>query len=221
MSARASQTTWTRSDHDDIDPELLQKTQAYLETRRLRQPMSSSLSEAWEQFYSTYNQILRHLAVACGVRPAELDECVQEVWATLVAKLGTFHHDSQRGRFTSWLYILVHSKAADLVRARTRHPTEQLAHATAAELRGREADPAVEYAERCDQSRVRDALDGLRKQISDPDYSILRMHWLEGRPLQEIAAVLNLTPGQVWTRHHRVKSRLRLLLNSYAHQGVA
>jgi RNA polymerase sigma factor (sigma-70 family) len=80
----------------------------------------------------------------------DLDDCVQEVWAELVTLLRVLRYDPRRGRFRTWLYTIVHSRATDLLRRRLRHPADGLG-ARAAALGSREGDP---------RSRVRAAEPG-------------------------------------------------------------
>ena len=56
------------------------------------------------------------------------------------------------------------------------------------------------------RSHVHQVLGELAKQIPERNYRVLYMHWIEGRPMPEIARVLNLSIEQVWTRHHRANT---------------
>ena len=193
---------------DDIDPQLLQNAQAYLESQLCRQTPPLPLVEAWEDFYDTYDPVIRSYAVSCGAPAADLDDCTQEVWTTLVTKLGGFRYDPPRCRFLSWLYTLVHSKATDLHRSKTRHPTESLTSAGEAELYVSDMDPVAEYEQRRRQALVNAALDELRKQVSERNYRVLYMRSVEGRTVAETAAALGLEPEQVRLLHYRLKQKL-------------
>jgi RNA polymerase sigma-70 factor (ECF subfamily) len=165
------------------------------------------LAEAWGQFYRTYDPLLRRFAHACRVPPADLNDCLQEVWADLVRKLPAFRYDPGRGRFESWLWAFVHGEAADLLRRRARRLTECLDSQEGASLGGRDADPATDYERQCQQEAVRHVLDRLRNQVPACSYQAFSMRWVEGRTVAEIAAALHLTSEQVWWRLHRVKDR--------------
>ena len=192
----------------DIDPQLLQDAQAYLKSQLCRQIPPLPLVEAWEEFYDTYDPVIRSYAASCGTPPADLDDCTQEVWTTLVTKLRDFQYDPLRSRFLSWLYTLVHSKATDLHRSRTRHPTESLTPVREAELYGSDKDPVAEYEQRRRQAMVNGALDELRKQVSERNYRVLHMRSVEGCTVAETAAALELEPEQVRLLHHRLKQKL-------------
>jgi RNA polymerase sigma factor (sigma-70 family) len=196
----------------DIDPGLLRDTQLYLEYRCRRQPALRAMRQAWDRFYRIYAPLLRRFALRYRLQPAELEDCLQEVWRELVVQLRTFRYDPGRGRFDAWLHTLVRSKATDLVRRGRRHPTESL-HCYAEErLLGRDVDPATIYEHRCQQELVRYALTKLRRRVSPYDYQLFDLKWIKGWTVAEIASSLDLTPEHVSRRLHRVKKKLRSLI---------
>ena len=195
----------------DIDPVLLQNTRSYLVGRLLKLNPKGELLTAWEQFYRIYNPVLRRFAIRCYVPKASLDDCIQQVWFELVRKLRDFKFDPARGRFSSWLYRLVRSRAIDLLRNETSHATETLPAQAAARLPSREADPAISYECRSQREAVHGVLAELQKQISERSYRVLHLRWIEGRTVTETAACLGLKPAQVWCHEHRMKQKfLRL-----------
>src|SRR4029079_8156696 len=60
--------------------ELLGLTQEFLRSEVRRQAPDSLLSTVWDEFYRVYNELLRRFAVARGLRGADVDDCLQEVW---------------------------------------------------------------------------------------------------------------------------------------------
>ncbi len=219
MSAPIARASGISSAPGDIDPGLLQKTQLYLACLSRRQTPGSPLSEAWDRFYRIIDPVIRRFASGCGAAAPDLDDCAQEVWTTLVTHLRDFHLDPRRGRFLSWLYTLVRSKAADQVRGRARHPAANLTHAAGAELRGPDADPAAEYEMHRQQTLVHAVLDELRQQVSERSYRVVYLRWIEGRTIPEIAAALNLTPQQVRFRSHRMKQKFHILFDLCTRNG--
>jgi RNA polymerase sigma factor (sigma-70 family) len=219
MSSPFCQAAGSRPAKHDIDRDLLQKTQAYLECQSKRLPADWPLRKAWEQFYDAYAPLIRRFAAGCGVRNVDLDDCVQQVLIEVVRRLGNFRHDPERARFRSWLYALVHRRAADLLRYRLRHPTEPLSEVAAAELRARDGDPAAAYERQRQRATVRRVLADLNRRISILDYCVFHMRWMEGRSVPEVAIALGLTPAQVSRRSYRVKQKFRRLFDLYTGQA--
>jgi RNA polymerase sigma factor (sigma-70 family) len=215
MTDHLSHPSAVASPPEDVDPELLRHTQDYLECRSSRAAPPRASRAAWEEFYRLYDPVIRRFALVHGASGADLNDCVQEVWTTLLAKLSDFRYDPGRGLFLSWLYTLVGSKATDLIRQKTRHPAGRLSRAAAARLRGPDADPAAEYERRRQQALVRGVLGELRGRAPECSYRVLYLRWIEGRTVPEIAVTLGLTAGQVRARQHRMWRRLRALLAKY------
>ena len=101
---------------------LLQNTQEYLQAMLRRQAPDSVLVEAWEEFYRVYDGLIRRFILARGMRDADVDDCLQEVWSAVAARLVEFHRPEDRPGLRAWLYALVRSKATDVIRRRARRP---------------------------------------------------------------------------------------------------
>src|SRR3954447_19420343 len=102
------------SERGDVDPKLLHLTQEYLENQRIGVQVSIEATRAWEVFYSRYLPIIRDGIRWTGLKEPDVSDCIQEVWKTLIIQLSTFHHDSQRCRFRTWLQVLVRNQAIGL-----------------------------------------------------------------------------------------------------------
>jgi RNA polymerase sigma-70 factor (ECF subfamily) len=201
-----------------LDARLLQDTQAYLESRFCHGTPRASWAEAWARFFQVCGPLVRRFARACRVPQTDLDDCVQEVWAELVTLVRGRRYDPRRGRFRTWLYTIVHSKATDLLRRRLRHPTESLGGRAAA-LGSREGDPAAEGERRSQQEAVRRVLAALRQRVSERSYRVLYLRWIEGWTTREVAVALGLTPAQVRSRDHRMKGKCRSLFGTGTGEG--
>lgn len=212
MASRSAHAPGELSVEDDIDVALLQNTQAYLACLSRRRIPSPSLRQAWEQFYRTYDPVIRRFAAARGLHAADLGDCIQEVWVAIIGHLGQFQYAPKRGRFASWLYTLVQSKVIDLVRRRTRHPLENLTAKKAAALSSPLADPAAGSDGYWEPILFQRALDQLRRQVPPRSYRTLYLRLVEGWTTGEIATDLGLTPAQVRLIHFRTKQKLRDLV---------
>jgi RNA polymerase sigma factor (sigma-70 family) len=200
----------------DITPDLLKSAQAYLEHGRHGHAPSDGLIREWEMFYHSCEMAIRRFAIRCGA-PSVAD-CSQDVWKTLIMKLPEFQIGPECESFSSWLYTLVRNRAVDQLRERTRHPMESLTNGVDQRTCKSDLDPAAEWDRQSLRSQVHQVLGELQKEIPEEDYRILYMHWIEGRPMSEIAAFLNLSSKQVWARHHRAKNKFRRLFERYTNK---
>lgn len=197
--------------------ELVQTVQVYLAFRQGRRLPDPALAAAWDRFYQRYNPLVVQTILGFAPGTQDLADCAQHSWLHIIANLSKFRcHHREIGRFHNWLRVLVRRVLLD--RARQERTTEHLTPTLAANLPGRDEDPAIRQEHDDGLRMIRGILTRVRPQISPCGYQILHLRWFEGRPLNEIATLLELSPAQVRFRHHRALRRLRDLLEARADQ---
>jgi RNA polymerase sigma-70 factor (ECF subfamily) len=210
-------------DPGETNIELLKKAQAYLERRR--QPdvvMEAAAQQDWEQFYQVYSPVIERFARACGLPETDVHDCVQDVWSALCKDLPNLQYDPSRGKFRGWLNTLVYRKAVDLIRQRVRHTSEQLSTVVEAGREPSDSAPnaEAEYERTWKRELARTAMAHLRQVVSQNNYSVIHMRSIEGRTVEDVAAALHMTVGDVRVTHHRMKQRLRTILKRYAAEDL-
>jgi RNA polymerase sigma factor (sigma-70 family) len=196
---------------DDVDLELLRAVQAYL-GRLSHHPASDAADRGcWERFYRRYDHFIRRVVRAWHLSDADTEDCIQEVWAELITKLAGVDYDPRRGRLRSWLFTFVRRKVIRFLRRKSRHSTQSLTN-PAATLVSLDCDPSTACERQEDRQLVRRMLAVLRTQVSDTNYQVLHLRWIDGRSSAEIAAMVNLTRDQVHYRLGRMKRKLRTLI---------
>jgi RNA polymerase sigma-70 factor (ECF subfamily) len=196
-----------------------------LDTDQLLQRAGQGDGEARQQLLVRHRQRLRQMI---GLRmdrrlAARLDpsDVVQETLAEAIQQLS----DYLRRRplpFYPWLRQLALDRLADLYRrhiqARKRSVTREEAQALAfpdesvqelaVRLLARGSSPSTRLHRQEQRERLRSAL----SQLAEPDREVLVLRHLEQLSTREIAAVLGINEGAVYTRHLRALERLRKLL---------
>lgn len=210
----------TPFDAHSTNPVLLHQTQRYLESLLQRQAPDTMLTQAWAEFYRVYSNLIRRFVVAQGLRGADVEDCIQEVWSTVALKLADFQRPTERRGLRAWLYTVVHSKTADILRRQRRRAAESLDAAIdqGREPSAREPDPATIMDEQWQQAMLRTAVEELRGQVSERNYRVLQMRVFEDRSEADTAAELGLTPEQVRYRKHRMQQKLQAILAVYTGQ---
>ncbi len=133
------------------------------------------------------------------------------------------HIDSYRPehKFSSWIFKIANNAAIDHLRRRELDTlsldgapdavTQQRRDATALQIGDRAESPLDELEARELGSQIEEAIARLR-----PEYrACIILRHVEGRPYEEIAAVLDLPLGTVKTYIHRARGELRSLLEQY------
>ncbi len=204
--------------NDETYLPLLQDAQAYLKLLLANKVPNSPLAVAWENFYRVYDDLIRRFVVAQGVSHSDVDDCVQEVWSEITARLSEFDRPADRPGLRAWLYTLVRSKATDVARSKARRPVVSLDQR---KLAGHEhgdtrADPATLYEQQWEQAVLESIVSQLREELSATNSRILQMRLIDRRSAEQVASELNLAPQQVHARQHRIMKKLRARVALYS-----
>jgi RNA polymerase sigma factor (sigma-70 family) len=187
---------------------LLADTQAYLQRRRSAAGRISRLYLSWQQFYRTYDKLLRRFAASLHLEKNEVDEVVQMVWCQLVISLPKFKWSRHRRGLPCYLYVMLRNKALDLIRDRKGRRTRSLS--AAADVIDPHPPPLARLEEQFQQALVATLLAELKTEVSELNFRVFYLHLVEGRSVEEVAATLALEPEAVWSRCYRVLRKLRL-----------
>ncbi|MBM4000356.1 MAG: sigma-70 family RNA polymerase sigma factor [Planctomycetes bacterium] len=195
------------TDDDDTNLSLLNKTQAYLRIVLTAQVPDSFLVAAWSEFYRVYNELIRRAVAARGVllRETDIEDCAQEVWMSVARHLVHFRHPKERPGLRAWLYRLVQTKTADVLRKRSRIPLAptEVADASAVQSNARRAvDP-------WQMLLVETILDDMASRESPLDCRIFRMRVFDGCAFDEIAESLRITTPATRYRFGRMLRKVR------------
>ena len=202
---------------------LLGWTQEYLRSLLAEGSPDSVLSAAWDEFYHVYDSLMRRFARARGLEGADLDDCVQAVWIQVASSLGDFEHPESHSGLRSWLYMLVRSKAGDILRRKGRRPAESLDRAREAghEPADPGAGPSQALEREWEQALFETLLDDLREEVSEINWRLLKMRCLEGREVADVASELGLSSEQVWYRQRRLLKKLKARVAVFTGQAFA
>ncbi len=104
---------------------------------------SSADDGAWQQFFQSYQPMIRVWAQRKGLAPVDADDVIQLVLMSLMRSLGNFAYDPERG-FRGWLKRVVHNEICNHFRARQRRPGDWAAGDSVAFQQIMEAPDAVD-----------------------------------------------------------------------------
>lgn len=175
-------------------------------------------NDALSLLFRRYARMVRGLAYRVLRDPSEADELVQDIFVLIHRLCGTF--DSSKGSAQFWILHMAYRRAISRRRyLNSRHfysqveLDEEAIHA--AEPRPGDSDEPL--------GQILAGLD-LRKlfgALSEDQQRTLRLHFIEGYTLDEIAKILGQTKGNV--RHHSFRGleRLRKLIFAGKEPGTS
>lgn len=175
---------------------------------RARDPADAS---SWRKLLDLYTPLIRRWARPLMYQPDDLDDLVQEVFATLVRELPRFHHNRRIGAFRSWLRtITVHrlrvawQKQAEARGAGALAPPAQLE-----QLEDPRSPLSLAWDEEHDRHVVQVLLQSIRLEFQTDTWRAFEATVCNGISTDEVAAELGLTPNAVLIAKSRVLKRLR------------
>jgi RNA polymerase sigma-70 factor (ECF subfamily) len=195
------------------------------DTDQLLEQASQGDDLAREQLLARHRRRLRRMVEVHFDRRllprVDPSDVVQEALAEAVRQLP----DYLRHRplpFYSWLRQLALDRLAELRRrhlqtqrrsiAREQGPADLLSDESVLELAGRLLARGSSPSDRLQRQELRNRLRAVLNQLPPRDRDVLVLRHLEQLSADEIAAMLSITPGAVYTRHVRALERLRALL---------
>jgi RNA polymerase sigma-70 factor, ECF subfamily len=178
--------------------------------------MIANDAKAWREFQRRFERLVYRCITKVTRRFASvvMQEDVREIYATLVLsllsndkhKLRSF--DPERGtRFSTWIGLLAINCAYDHLRAAKREPMKGTL-AEAEDLVSKTPDPFELVAE---QERAALAQRTLGS-FSDKDRTFAALYFGEGMDPTEIARTMNISVKTVYSKKHKIQSRLESML---------
>lgn len=172
-----------------------QEDQIYVESvKRGDQSAFASLVEKHKDMvYTIVVKIVR--------KPEDAEEISQDVFLKVFEKLDSFRGDS---KFSTWLYRIAYNAAISKTRKR-RLEVEALDDFT---INNYSVDEVKEELENIDAEAQQKLLKHAMEQLSDDDYLIVKMFYLEEMSVNDISNVNGLSQANVKVKLHRIRKKL-------------
>ncbi len=171
---------------------------------------------AWREFQARFDRLILRCITKVTRRFSALvsQDDVREIYATLYVsllandkhKLRTF--DPDRGnRFSSWIGLLAINSAYDYLRALKREPAKECL-SEALELVCEMPDP-FELTSELERATIAQRT---LSDFSEKDRAFAALYFGEGMDPQDIAERLNISVKTVYSKKHKIQSRLESVL---------
>lgn len=185
------------------------------EGRELFQSLIVVSDDSWAEFYRRYDPFVRSVVSSSGITRTDFEDRVQDAWVALIQSLPDLQLDPTRGTLLAWIRTVVFRATRDGQRHRARWaPSPDSQEIVESIHDSRMPTPAAQCEGRERRKNVRLALRLFRHKTSRTNYRVLYLMGIKGLSVDEVARRLNLTPPQVWTRHHRSKREFLLFVRS-------
>lgn len=156
---------------------------------------------AWEQLYRDLAPRVRGYLVSLGA--SDPDNLLGEVWFDVARGIGSFS-GGQAG-FRSWVFMIAHHRVIDERRWRGRRPHRLVGDLKQFDLAGVADDAETEALLHIERREVLATLD----RLSHDQRAVLALRILGDLTVDEVALVLDKTPGAVKALQRRALRALR------------
>jgi RNA polymerase sigma-70 factor (ECF subfamily) len=164
--------------------------------------------EALTLLFRRYARLVRTVAQRILRDASEAEDLLQEVFLFVFRRAGLF--DPARGSARSWLVQVTYHRAFDRRRylmARHFYTNLELEEAIAA---GDEPPSGGNLYDRTIEGVLgREVVRRIEDALSEDQRRVLRLYFVEGHTLSEIAALLGQTPGNIRNHYYRALEKMR------------
>jgi len=184
------------------------------------QGLLSGSDKAWREFHLRYDRLIYRCITKVTNRFAAVvsQDDLREIYATLIVqllsndmhKLRTF--DPTRGcRFSSWVGLLAINAAYDYLRTIRREPN-RAPMAEAETLRSEGPTPQ----DLCERRERAELVQSALSSFSAKDQEFVELYFKDGLEPEQVAERMNISVKTVYSKKHKIRSRLESLLSAAA-----
>jgi RNA polymerase sigma-70 factor (ECF subfamily) len=183
--------------------------------------LKAGSEDAYAWLIGEFHQPIYSLVYRVVNDPSDAADTTQDVFLKVFRGMKHFHGESS---LKTWIYRIALHEAANRRRWWFRHKAHETpidpAEAGESEFAGRErlVDPGESPFESFAHSEVRSAVDKALQQVPEPYRTALILRDLEEMSYEEIADVLQISPGTVKSRITRGRDALRKKLAGYVRE---
>lgn len=166
---------------------------------------------AWQRFMYLYSPLVRWWCGRWGLRGADADDVIQEVFQGVATNLAAFRRDRPTDSFRGWLRSITRHKSLDFIRSRNRHAMPAGgtdAHMALEQFADPESDPAEEPATEVSGLYHR-AMALVQSEFEPQTWKAFWRAAVDGHPVDLIAKEMGVTPAAIRKAKSRVLRRLK------------
>ena len=166
--------------------------------------------DAWAEFVSIYQPVIQRFLSKYGLQYADAAEVTQEVLGGVVKSINSWDGSSDNSTFRGWLYRLTRNKAVDLIRKKT-HEAKNNLHSDVGLIQIAETsipDAESEFQGEFERQIFLWAAEKIRPTVKPANWQSFWRSTIEGQPIEQIAADLQVESCAVYVARCRIMKRL-------------
>lgn len=177
---------------------------------------------AFNEIVNRYSCKIYRLALKYTENERNADDIMQEVFLTLVEKLGKFRNES---KFSTWLYSLTKNTSLMYLRKNKKYQSERnLVDDTYDESESNYVIPAEDWRfipeHLYEQEKRRESINAAMKELPEIYRTVLRLKDMEGHTNCEISKMLGMSLSAVKSRVRRARIQIKDKLSEFQTIGL-
>ncbi|QGJ68743.1 Extracytoplasmic function alternative sigma factor [Planctomycetales bacterium 10988] len=169
--------------------------------------------EGWQRMSKLYCPLVFSWCLRHRLQPDDASDVVQEVFRTVAIKIDSFRRDRQGDTFRGWLWTITRHKLGDYFRKEKRRDQASGgsdAQALFMQIPEEYANDDSSYMEDGEAgSLYHRALSLIRQDFTEKSWHAFYQVVVEDRPVDEVAAALDMSSNAVYIAKSRILARLR------------
>jgi RNA polymerase sigma-70 factor (ECF subfamily) len=168
--------------------------------------------DAWAEFLAIYEQAIRHYCRAKGLQDADARDVTQNVLTAVAKHIDRWDPDPRKGSFRGWLLTvarnIVVDSLVDLRRRATAGGASEVEELLA-ELPDSEETDASAFLLEYRRLVFHRVAEQVKREVRKTTWQAFWMTTLEAQKPEQVAQVLGVSVGSVYTAKCRVVARIR------------
>lgn len=168
---------------------------------------------AWTQLHERCRPLIVAYARRRGLQDADVDDVVQECLSDFVTAYRNGQYDRTLGRLRQWMSGFVARRVAKALSRRRRHggPLEVQDRSTVLNQLADDPEHEQVWEEEWQKHVLALCREQIHREFDQRQCLMFEQYALQGRPVEEVAAELGVTPNAIYICKNRILSRLRQL----------
>ena len=179
---------------------------------------------AWTEFLRIYEDAIIGYCVRRGLQQADALDVAQAVYSAIQDRMPSWDCDSSRGSFRAWIFRVARNISVDLVKHRARNiavGTDTLGQQQLPEVADHRGTPKNEDEEstifqlEMRRSLFEWACRQVKQEVQAVTWQAFQLSAIEGKKANEVASLLSIPVGSVYTAKCRVMARIRNAIETW------
>jgi RNA polymerase sigma factor (sigma-70 family) len=189
-----------------LEQELVRLVKSFLGRRK--SVATAEECRAWEDFFVTYDAMIRVTVRRIHKAVDVVDDVTQDVWVVLMRKLPKWKFDPVIGSIGAWVTKIAQRLAVKRARRHARQQSGSLSKAHDDTLVDPESGPDIEFEWMQEHELFGALVLKFAATLIERHGRIVVLHWLEGCLVSKIAFDLNMSMDAAWGVIRRVRPKL-------------